>query len=294
MTADWTVPRLQSHSEFVTLRNTRFHVRHWGRTDAPLVVLLHGWCDMSATYQFLVDACQADWHFVAPDWPGHGLSDTRSCYSIYDFTVDLHELLAHYAPSEPVPLVAHSMGGKVATLYAAAKPDRVQRLVNLEGYLEAPGDTTSAERLSRWIDSQSAPRPGSSYASREQLVQRLMKANPRLSQDQAVFLADTLGVNLEHDRVGLAFDPRASLVVPLVPFHAQITELCRQIKAPVLFVAGEDSFAWHLYRGQEQVLDEQLDSMPAARRFTLPEAGHNLHHDQPQQLAQAVEAFLTA
>ena len=42
------------------------HLREWGEESAPLLLLLHGWMDVSATFQFLVDAFSAEWHVVAP------------------------------------------------------------------------------------------------------------------------------------------------------------------------------------------------------------------------------------
>lgn len=288
----WRTPRLASRSEFVTVRDTRIHLRHWGNPDAPLLVLIHGWLDMSATYQFLVDACQGDWHFVAPDWAGHGQSGTRISYSMYDYMADLHELLHLLSPNEPVRVVAHSMGANVLSLYAGAKPERIKTLVNLEGYLHIPTDIPAPKRLANWLDSQSTPRRGSSYSDRAHLAQRLMKANPRLSAAKAAFLAEVFGVEKEDGRIGLAFDTRASYIMPITPQHQQTMELWRETTAPVLFVDGEESFVLNAFKcGREAELAERLQSVGAHRRLTLRESGHNMHHDQPQRLAQAIEAF---
>ena len=56
-----------SRSSFLTLRGVRYHVRTWGSPQRRLLVLLHGWMDVSASLQFLVDALEEDWHCVAPD-----------------------------------------------------------------------------------------------------------------------------------------------------------------------------------------------------------------------------------
>jgi alpha-beta hydrolase superfamily lysophospholipase len=37
--------------------------------------MAHGWMDMSASFQFVVDALQGDWHVIAHDWRGFGLSE---------------------------------------------------------------------------------------------------------------------------------------------------------------------------------------------------------------------------
>ena len=51
----------QSESRFVEIRGLRYHVRHWPAPGAPKVVLLHGWMDVSASFQFVVDELQQDW-----------------------------------------------------------------------------------------------------------------------------------------------------------------------------------------------------------------------------------------
>jgi pimeloyl-ACP methyl ester carboxylesterase len=59
------------------VRGLRYHVRHWGDPQAPKIFMMHGWMDMSASFQFMVDALQQEWHVIAPDWRGFGLSEPR-------------------------------------------------------------------------------------------------------------------------------------------------------------------------------------------------------------------------
>ena len=63
-----------SLTEFLTIRGLRTHVRHWGRDGAPKLFMVHGWMDVGASFQF-VDELAGDWHVIAPDWRGFGLSD---------------------------------------------------------------------------------------------------------------------------------------------------------------------------------------------------------------------------
>lgn len=288
----WLKPRLVSRSEFVTVRGTRFHLRHWGAEGAPLMVLVHGRMDMSATYQFLVDACQQDWHFVAIDWAGHGLSEQRQSYSTFDFMADLHVVLEHLSPDEPVPLVAHSLGANVASLYTSVKSERIKAFVNLEGFLHLPTELSVPKKLATWLDSQCQPREPRIYDDFSHLAQRLRKANPRLSAAQADFLASQFGVDAPDGRVALAYDMRASAVTPITPSHAQTLELWGHISVPVLFVDGQESFVLQNFAGHEATLQERFNSVEQHRHITLPQAGHNMHHDQPVLLAQAIEHFL--
>ena len=66
-----------SRSDFVPLRNLRYHVRLWGEPapgKTPLV-MVHGWMDVAASYQFVVDAFARDHYVIAPDWRGYGLTE---------------------------------------------------------------------------------------------------------------------------------------------------------------------------------------------------------------------------
>jgi pimeloyl-ACP methyl ester carboxylesterase len=127
-----------SRSEFVPIRNLSYHVRIWGEPvpDQIPLVLVHGWMDVAASYQFMVDALQRDRYVIAPDWRGFGETNCGEVDNFWfpDYLADLDFLLDHYAPGQSVDLVGHSMGGNVAMLYSGVRPERVNRLVNLEGF----------------------------------------------------------------------------------------------------------------------------------------------------------------
>lgn len=292
----WREPRLHSRSRWVDIRGTRIHLRCWGREDAPLLVLLHGWMDLSVSFQFFVDACQGDWHFVAPDWAGYGLSEQRLSYSLYEYVADLHALIETLSPDAPARVVAHSMGGNIATLLAGALPERVHSLVNMEGLtpLRGASELPASKRLARWLVGQRKPRPVRVYPDHAALAQRLQSGNARLSHDKAAFLAQHLGQAAADGQVHLALDPKVYYSVPLFPHVDQILQCWNQITAPVLFVLGDDSMVVRAYSGHEADLEARLNSVSVHQRVQLAQAGHNMHHDQPHQLAQAVEAFLAA
>src|SRR5262245_57716462 len=103
-----------STSEYVDVRGLRYHVRRWGNPSAPKLFLLHGWMDVSASFQFVVDELRHDWDVIAPDWRGFGLSEwTHESYWFPDYIADLDALLTHYQPESPAYIVGHSMGGNV-------------------------------------------------------------------------------------------------------------------------------------------------------------------------------------
>ena len=100
-----------SASEFVDVRGVRYHIRRWGDWHAPRLFLLHGWMDVSASFQFLVDALREEWCVLAPDWRGFGESgwNIGGGYLFADYLADLEALLDRYSPHTPASLIGHSL-----------------------------------------------------------------------------------------------------------------------------------------------------------------------------------------
>ena len=156
-------PLRPSATQDLPIRHMTYRVRTWGqpRVDVPPLVLLHGWMDVGASYQFVVDALSEAFftgrHIIAPDWRGFGHSMPPSpsdSYSFADYLGDLDALLDHYAPQgQMVDLVGHSMGGNVVMLYAGVRPARIRRVINLEGFgLPATQPAQAPERMAKWLD----------------------------------------------------------------------------------------------------------------------------------------------
>ncbi|MBP9218524.1 MAG: alpha/beta hydrolase [Sterolibacterium sp.] len=290
-----------SRSEFVTLRKRRHHVRLWGDRDAgsPVLFLLHGWQDFSASFQFLVDALPREWCCIAPDWRGFGQSQwNHDGYWFPDYLADLDGLLDHYSPTGPVRLVGHSMGGNVACVYAGVRPGRVLRLATLEGFgLPASDPSDAPGRYAQWLDQLRAPPVNRDYADHDALALRLRRLNPRLSMARAAFLAQHFGVVEDvaqgSGRVVIASDPYHKLVAPY-PYRFEEAKACwRRVTAPVLWVEGQQSTAMKMYQSLgDEDYQARLACFQNLRRVSLEDAGHNLHHDQPERLAALLEEFM--
>lgn len=292
-----------SRSEFVPVRQLRYHVRHWGTPQpgrAPWV-LLHGWMDVSASFQFLVDALADEHWIVAPDWRGFGLSDaaTQDSFWFPDYLADLDALLDHYSPQQPVNLIGHSMGGHIATLYAGVRPARVARLVNLEGFgMPATRAAQAPARQAQWLDELRQLRDGElslkPYPDLAHVAQRLMKTNPRLRADRADWLAG----HWAHAGGDGAWHLRAAaghkVVNPQLFREDEVLASYARITAPTLCViAGDDSLAqWWKDRYTLDDFLHRIGHIPVCRHVRLADCGHMLHHDQPAALAQAIEAFM--
>ncbi len=283
-----------SQSHFHTIRGLRYHVRTWGEPTHPKLFLLHGWMDVCASFQFLVDRFERNWHVVAPDWRGFGLSQwARDGYWFPDYYADLDALLNHYQPDSPVFLVGHSMGGNIAGMYAGLRPARIARLVTLEGLgMARAGPDAAPQRLSDWLDAQiQAPR-FTAYASFAELAARLKRNNPRLSDEQGDFLARHWGRETQAGTVELCSDPRHKAANPYLYRIDEALACWRRITAPVLLVNGKDSHIPAWLKDKPGELAERKAAFRDLREVDLEDCGHMMHHDQPQRLARLIEDFV--
>ena len=258
------------------------------------MVLLHGWMDVSASFQFLVDALAGTWDVYAPDWRGYGLTDwgKSDSYWFPDYIADLDRLLERIDASSPANLVGHSLGGNVAALYAGARPERVAKFVNLEGFGMAPTRAEQApKRYARWLDELRNPPRLRPYASFEELAKRLRENNPRLSAEKADFLARHWGRE-EAGTVLLRSDPAHKIVNPVLYRYEEVRACWQQITAPVLWVDAAESQTLRRLGLDEKQYAERRAAFRNLRYVTVPEAGHMLHHDQPERLARLIEEFL--
>ena len=283
-----------SESLYFDVRRLRYHVRHWPGDAERRIVLLHGWMDVSASFQFLVDAMSPRWDVFAPDWRGYGQTDwgQSDCYWFPDYLGDLDALLAHIQPEKPVNLVGHSLGGNVAALYAGVRPGRVAKLVNLEGFgMSATRPDQAPSRYARWLHELRSPPRLRSYPGFAALADRLQENNARLTRERAEFLARHWGREID-GQVRLCGDPAHKIVNPILYRYEEARAIWQQVSAPVLWVDASESEALkRIGIGAEQYAERRA-AIPNMRHVTIPDAGHMLHHDQPETLAARIEEFL--
>jgi pimeloyl-ACP methyl ester carboxylesterase len=308
MTAAPYVARRQARSQFVPVRGLRYHVHLWG--DASLVtslrpplVMVHGWMDVGASFQFAVDALAAADGFerfvIAPDWRGFGRTAAPGTDSYWfpDYLGDLDTLLDALVPEGPIDLLGHSMGGNVVMSYGGVRPARIRRLVNLEGFgLPRSQPHHAPRRLGQWLDELKQPQSLRDYATLHEVAERLMKNNPLLSGDKAAWLAPHWAALQDDGRWHIQGDPAHRRTNPVLYRVDEVLETWKLITAPVLWVEGDrtDIAQWWGTRYSKEEFHERLSVVPSVERHVLSPCGHMLHHDQPQALAARLSAFLGA
>ncbi|XHS76347.1 alpha/beta fold hydrolase [Burkholderiaceae bacterium UC74_6] len=287
--------------EFLTLRGLTHHLLRWGtpRAGQPLLVMAHGWMDVGASFQFIVDALQQDREVLAFDWRGFGMSESSGSDSYWfpDYLGDLDALLDAVSPDAPVDLLGHSMGGNLVMSYAGLRPERVRKLINLEGFgLPDVAPEGAPKRIVQWLDELKVEQQLKPYASLAAVAERLVKTNPRLALDKALWLAGHWSRQTGHEEYQLRADPAHKRANPVPYRWAEIEAQWQQITAPLLWVEGANTpfpgFWGDRYPKTE--LQRRRAVVAGAQLAVLPDAGHMLHHDQPERLARRLEDFLSA
>ena len=286
-------PRRVPWQEEIRIRGLRHRLTWWGERTSTPIVLLHGYLDCGATWQFLVDHLPASWTMVAPDWRGFGDSEwAPGGYWFPDYFADLDALLDTLVPQSRAQVIGHSMGANVAKMYGGIRPQRLRWLVNLEGLgLARSRPEEAPKRYAHWLDEVRDPFKEGRYDSLEQLVSILRMRNPRLSVQIAEFVAKAWSRSEpDSPEVRLRFDPRHRLVNPIL-YRREEAEACwARLEIPMLLVMGELSD--HRARHTSYVTDKQLHALfRQLRLVTVPGTGHMMHHEDPESVARHIVAF---
>ena len=297
----------ESQSSWVPLRGCRYHVRQWGTPspDATPLVLAHGWMDVAASWQFMVDAFSEAFvsqrPIIAMDWRGYGLTEAPATDSYWfpDYLADLDALLDELYPGQTIDLVGHSMGGNVVMMYAGSRPERIRRLINLEGFgMAATSAAQAPSRMTQWLNEIKAQREDDTalkpYADAAGVAARLMKTNRRLGQGQADWLAQHWARPGPDGLWRILGDSAHKVINPYLFRVEEALAMYQRISAPVLAVEASDDSLSQWWKGKYTLAEfhERLKSVPQLEKATIEDAGHMLHHDQPHALARILETFL--
>jgi pimeloyl-ACP methyl ester carboxylesterase len=278
-------------------------VQIWG-TPAPgktPLVMVHGWMDVAASYQFVVDALSHDHYVIAPDWRGYGKTSSGGADNFWfpDYLADLDFLLDHYAPGQQVNLVGHSMGGNVVMHYAGVRPERIRRLVNLEGFgMPATVPEQAPGRYAKWMDELKKLHKGEldlrPYEASSGVARRLMKTNPRLSADKANWLAVHWAAENAEGQWSILGEAGHKLVNANLYRVEEVQALYQRLSMPVLAVEASDNNLDAWWKGAFTLAQyhERIQAVPNLEIARIDDAGHMMHHDQPEVLAALIERFI--
>ena len=279
---------------FVSQR-LRLNYLDWGNPEKPLLMLVHGGRDHARSWDWVAEQLRDDWHVVAFDHRGHGDSDWVSDgnYNVQDMVYDLAQLV-HQLGDDEVTIVSHSMGGNVALRYAGTFPDKVRKIVAIEGLGPSPKRQEEMradpypQRMAEWIEKKraAAARSPRKYESIEAAFARMIEENSYLTEAQARHLTLHGVTRNEDGTYSWKFDPHLNV------WHVEdvadefLHQTWAAITAPTLLLYGADSWA------SNPQGDGRLEHFENAKVIEFENAGHWLHHDQFDRFMQTLRDFL--
>ena len=278
------------HDIRLETRRVRMAALRGGRAGAPPLLALHGWLDNAASFLPMAPWLVEAFDLVALDLPGHGWSAHRPEGAWYTFVDWLDDVLAALEALgwTRCRLLGHSLGGAVASTFAAAAPERVERLALIEalGPLPAqPGHAVAALRGALRDRRQVGEKRLRVFADPAEAVAARMQAND-LSEAAARLLVERGLAPLEGGFVWRS-DPRLTLTTPQRAHEEQVREWVQGIEAPTLVIAADPPSA---VLAHEQ-LRQRFGLLRDGRVLHLP-GHHHLHMETPEPVALAVRDFL--
>jgi pimeloyl-ACP methyl ester carboxylesterase len=269
---------LASSSDYLDAAGMRLHVRDTGPRHGPPVILLHGLGSSLHTWEPWAQTLAATHRVISYDLPGFGLTgpDPTANYSDARSLQVLAAVMDKLA-LDRASLVGHSMGGRLAWLFAARYPQRVAKLVLIapDGF-ESPGLTYGT-----------APAvPTVIKAMTYVLPKAMLRMNLAPAYADAANLSDAT-VTRYHDLL-LAPQVRAAMLTRMAQTILVRPEpLLRQIVAPTLLLWGAKDAMIPLANAADY-----LKILPRAELVTLPGLGHVPHEEAPAVSLPPAQAFL--
>jgi len=284
---------LEPVSHFFYSHRLKLQFWDWGREGKPVMLLVHGGLDHARSWDWVARALREDFHVYALDLRGHGNSAWApgALYSVAEHVLDLSGL-ADIVQGFPVHIIGHSLGAVVSLVYSGIYPDRVKKVVAIEGVGLPPvrrwDQTPGAERMRQWIEKVrgAEQRTPHSYPDLASAVARMKEANPFLSDEVARHL--TLhGTNWNADGSMIwKFDNFARLGAPYGMNVAEVSAMLGCIQCPVLLFWGRESFA------TDPELAPEAAALRDLRIVKVDRAGHWVHHDKLEVFLRETRKFL--
>lgn len=273
----------------------QLNVVEWGDPVAPPLILQHGGRDHARSWDAVAAAFAADYRIIAPDLRGHGDSQWSGdgCYDLVDFVQDFATLVATLELG-PCAMVGHSLGGNIVSRFAGLYPDRVTKIVNIEGLGLSPklaaeqAERDEVELLRETIERRArrsafVPRR---YPDLTALTARIRSADERLTAELAEHLARYAARPNDDGTLTIKHDPAMGGAGPFDIRTETKHRLWGAIDCPVLLVYGAQSWA------SNPAIDGRARHFRNARVELFENAGHWVQHDRQADFIAMVRDFL--
>ena len=279
----------EPESRFFQSAGLRLHYVVWGDESKPPLLLVHGGRDHARMWDFVAGALVDCFSIYAPDLRGHGDSDwvVGGTYRLSDYVVDLVNLV-EVLERGPVTLIGHSLGGRLVLDLAGTFPEKVSKLVSIEGFVRAPPDMAAPGQLRRYMEQvrELEQRKPHAYSTLAEAEGRMQEANKRLSQDLVQHLTRHAVRRRDDGAYVWKFDNRMHARGVPEWSDEDTKAIWQGIEAPTLLVGGGEGWV-------RQARSDFVRSALAEARFEMiDDAGHWVHHDQFDRFVAVARDFL--
>jgi pimeloyl-ACP methyl ester carboxylesterase len=265
----------------------------WGDPARRPMLALHGWLDNAGSFSAIAPLLAKEHYVVAIDLRGHGRSShlpAGAWYHYVDYFDDLRATLDHFRWPR-VTLLGHSLGGTLASLFAAAYPERVEALLLIEalGPLTVSPEGTLAQ-LKRGLDERAA------FANRRALrvfrnLDAAIEARSMasgFSRDAARALVER-GVEKIEGGYVWSSDPRLTLTSAQRYSEAQVLAMLSGIRAPTLLILADPATSY-----LPEAMMRERAAQVAGIEVVRVAGHHHLHLESPRTVFEIIGRFLAA
>lgn len=285
-----TTERIEPAVKHAEVNGLRLHFVDWGQAGHPPLVLLHGFSAQARYWDGFAVRMRDAFHVYALDQRGHGDSDWSDSYPPESMPADLAAFVDQLG-LERFTLLGHSMGGGVAFRYTADHPERVERLIIEDSALPSPerppvlsADNSVQRALAKDI-----------FEDEEDVVAHLMRQSNGVGEARIRQVIPQWYRRRDDGRYTFKFDPalRERLRIAAADpdqFRRSATELREKLSGfdgPVLLLRGERSDIL-----SPEAAEDTVAAFPNARLVTIPDAGHNIHTDNPRAFRAAIREWI--
>ncbi len=284
-----STPVAEPRHEYYESQRIRLHYAVWGDGEKPPLLLIHGGQDHCRNWDFVASGLVDSYTLCAPDLRGHGDSGWAigGMYSLPEFVYDI-SVLADSLP-RPLVVIGHSLGGAIALQYAGTFPDKVSRVVAIEGWGPPMIEEQPAHlRMRQWVEHmhEMERRKPRRYNSREEATRRMIEANPHLTAEMARHLT-LYGTRMNEDGTfSWKFDNYVRIRSPYQFNLEDAMDIWGRVTAPTLLVKGAESWA------PDPEKSGRVSSIRERRTVVIEDAGHWVHHDQLERVMEVIQDFL--
>ncbi|WP_282027325.1 alpha/beta fold hydrolase [Ruegeria faecimaris] len=283
-------------TRFQILNGQRFHIRRWGSSDLPPLLMLHGFPEYGGAWADLAPHLASHFHCIAPDQRGYGQSWAPEGVGQYATSELVSDMIALVEGLDtPISVLGHDWGAAVAYGLAMFRPDLVGRLIIANGVHPVPFQRAMASggaqsAASQYINALRAPDAATHFAANNfTRLESFFRHGMGLDWLSDARMEDYRTEWARPGRLNAMLNwYRASPLVVAKPGEP-CTDLPRlpverlMVRCPHLLLWGSDDKAL-----LPEATDGLEDFAPDLTRVDIPGTDHWLHHQKPEALAQAI------